>query len=67
MVEHVWEKQNFAPIHSKGRHYDRLHCKRCGAKARRFGKDIEMDTRSLRLKAHRDCLDQAANDHGGRS
>jgi hypothetical protein len=55
-VKHDWEKKNFEPIHSKGRHYDRLECRNCGAKARRFGKDIELDARSQRLPHHRDCI-----------
>lgn len=55
--KHDWEKINFGEkLKSKGRLYDRLICKNCGAKARRFGEDLDIDTTSLRDVFMRDCL-----------
>lgn len=53
--KHAWEKMVFQKIHSKGRTGDRLRCKICGAKAKQFGDDIEIDTRSLRDPAVKAC------------
>lgn len=54
---HDWKKQNFlGRLYRKGRHYDVFVCANCGAKGKRFDGEIEMDTSSLRIKAHRECV-----------
>jgi len=53
---HDWENASFQKIHSKGRLCDRLICRSCGAKAKKFGSDIEIDVRSMRDPAMRDCI-----------
>ncbi len=64
---HEWQKTNLlGRLYRKGRHYDTFSCKRCGAKGKKYDAEIEMDTSSLRIKAHRECipLDQRADLNG---
>lgn len=53
---HNWRRVSFAPMTLKGRMYIRLECDNCGAKAKRFGNDIELDVRSLRDPLMRACV-----------
>jgi len=54
---HDWEKLNFGgKLISMGRLYDRLVCRNCGARAKRFGDDAELDARSRRDPLMRECI-----------
>lgn len=53
---HDWEKKSFVPTSIKGRLFTRLECRKCGAKARKFGNDIEIDVTSLRNPLMRNCV-----------
>jgi len=53
--KHEWRDFDFMYYHSKGRMFKKLICKNCGARARKFGSDIEIEARSLDKKTMRNC------------
>lgn len=55
-LEHQWEKQNLVTISERGRMFDRMKCRRCGAMGKRFGLgDVTLDPKFLKQPKFHFC------------